>query len=168
VLLWLCNSLFYGWSIISYLFHGTVDSLRTSQAFMGKPSQGWKLTHLFILYLESGQSGLQLVVPHEQLCLHGLLRTDLAYLQKEPPSLWLPRASSPLRRRTQTIINVFLQSSTQAQQGWVTCPWSPAYMWPDWKQALPTQVHPLGIASSGLSVMICIYTTLVGLQRTLT
>ena len=49
-------------------------------------------THLLILYLESGQSGLQLVVPHEQFRLDRLLCTDLAHLQKDSQCLWLPSA----------------------------------------------------------------------------
>lgn len=48
---------------------------------------GQQLTHLFILNLESGQPGLQLVVPHKQLRLDRLLCTDLADLQKETLSL---------------------------------------------------------------------------------
>lgn len=51
---------------------------------------GQQLTHLFILNLESGQPGLQLVVPHKQFCLDRLLCTDLADLQKETLSLQMP------------------------------------------------------------------------------
>lgn len=36
--------------------------------------------YLFVLYLEGGQSGLQLVVPHQQLGLHRLLGADLTHL----------------------------------------------------------------------------------------
>ena len=46
------------------------------------PHRAEGLTHLLVLDLESGQSGLQLVVPHEQFRLDGLLSTDLAHLQK--------------------------------------------------------------------------------------
>lgn len=47
-------------------------------------------THLLVLNPECGQSGLQLVVPHEQFCLHGLLGTDLAHLQRHSHHLCLP------------------------------------------------------------------------------
>lgn len=50
------------------------------------------LTHLLILYLESGQSGLQLVVPHEQFRLDGLLSADLAHLRKDSHRLRSPGA----------------------------------------------------------------------------
>lgn len=49
-------------------------------------------THLLILYLESGQSGLQLVVPHEQFRLDGLLSADLAHLQWDSHHLSSPSA----------------------------------------------------------------------------
>lgn len=62
------------------------------------PGQG--LTHLFILDLESGQPGLQLVVPHKQLRLDRLLCADLADLQKETLSLQMPGA------RVGAIINI--------------------------------------------------------------
>ena len=59
------------------------------------PSWGGGLTHLLVLNLEGGQSGLQLVVPHEQLRLDGLLGADLAHLQKrQPPPALAPAPTS--------------------------------------------------------------------------
>jgi len=37
-------------------------------------------SYLFVLYLEGGQAGLQLVVPKQNLRLHRLLGADLAHL----------------------------------------------------------------------------------------
>lgn len=37
-------------------------------------------SHLFILYLQRGQAGLQLVVAHQELCLDRLLCTHLTHL----------------------------------------------------------------------------------------
>ena len=65
-----------------------------------KLDAGQQLTHLFILNLESGQPGLQLVVPHEQLRLDRLLCTDLADLQKGTLSLQICGA------RVGAIINI--------------------------------------------------------------
>lgn len=76
---------------------------------------GQRPTHLFILNLESGQPGLQLVVPHKQLRLDRLLCTDLADLQKETLSLQMLEPS----------LTFHSEPRTQVQQGQVTCPGSP-------------------------------------------
>lgn len=72
-------------TIVSYVFQG----MRLASTRSRELDPGQQLTHLFVLNLESGQPGLQLMVPHKQLCLDGLLCTDLADLQRETLSLQL-------------------------------------------------------------------------------
>lgn len=84
------------WTVVSYVFQGT----RLASTRSRELDPGQQLTHLFILNLESGQPGLQLMVPHKQLCLDRLLCTDLADLQRETLSLQLHGA------RVEAIINI--------------------------------------------------------------
>lgn len=84
------------WTIVSCVFQG-MKLISTSPREL---DPGQQLTHLFILNLESGQPGLQLMVPHKQLCLDGLLCTDLADLQRETLSLELHGA------RVEAITNI--------------------------------------------------------------
>lgn len=102
-------------TVVSYVFQG----MRLASTRSRELDPGQQLTHLFILNLESGQPGLQLMVPHKQLCLDGLLCTDLADLQRETLSLQLHGA------RVEAIITIpsGAQDTDPARQS--DCPRSP-------------------------------------------
>lgn len=89
------------------------------------PRQG--LTHLLIFNLESGQSGLQLVVPHEQLRVHRLLCADLAHLEKGQSSPCLCTTLLTCMELGQGLHgHPDPQPMRQAQQGQATAPRSPS------------------------------------------
>lgn len=58
------------------------------------------LAHLLILDFERGQSGLQLLVPEHELCLHRLLGADLTHLVGGIRNRSYNRAVEPASRGT--------------------------------------------------------------------